>query len=355
MEKPIPAQEPQGYSLVAECLYRNNASGIYYALVKRGGKQIRRSLKTNDRKLAIRRLADFRDKVARLDPNTGSTRLAFGEVAARWLGSWKAHLRPNSITSRQANIKQLSYTFGTQPVRGITRVDCEAWAEKRSPGVSASTYNQERDTLRTILDYAQREGLILDNPAKVIIRRKNDKTVIVIPSREQFDTLVKTLRVLDPRSGPAAELVELLAYSGMRKGEANAFCLADVDFDRGAFTVTGGELGPKNHEARIVPLFPVLREFLERLQKDSPRPANAPLVAILDAKKALISACKINGFPHFTHHSMRHFFVSNALEKGVDFKTIAAWVGHKDGGLLVAKTYGHLRDTHSYDMAKRIT
>ena len=28
---------------------------------------------------------------------------------------------------------------------------------------------------------------------------------------------------------------------------------------------------------------------------------------------------------------------------------------HKDGGLLVAKTYGHLRDTHSMEMAKRMT
>jgi len=355
MKKPIPAHGSPGFSLVAECLYRNNASGIYYALIKRGGKQIRRSLKTNDRKLATRRLADFREKVARLDPETGSTRLTFGEIAGRWMGTWRAHLRPTSIRSREFNIKQLCRTFGTQPVRGITRVDCEAWAEKRSPGVSASTYNQERDTLRTILDYAEREGFVLDNPAKVIVRRKNDKTAIVIPTREQFATLVETLRVLDPRSGPAAELVELLAYSGMRKGEANAFCLADVDFDRGAFTVTGGELGPKNHEARVVPLFPVLRDFLERLQKESPRAANAPLVSIKDAKKALITACKINGFPHFTHHSMRHFFVSNCLEKGVDFKTIAAWVGHKDGGLLVAKTYGHLRDTHSYEMAKRIT
>lgn len=30
-------------------------------------------------------------------------------------------------------------------------------------------------------------------------------------------------------------------------------------------------------------------------------------------------------------------------------------MGHKDGGVLVAKTYGHLRDTHSFEMAKRMT
>jgi hypothetical protein len=39
----------------------------------------------------------------------------------------------------------------------------------------------------------------------------------------------------------------------------------------------------------------------------------------------------------------------------VDFKTISAWVGHKDGGVLVAKTYGHLSDVHSAEMARKMT
>jgi len=34
---------------------------------------------------------------------------------------------------------------------------------------------------------------------------------------------------------------------------------------------------------------------------------------------------------------MRHFFCSNAIEIGVDFKTIAYWLGHTDGGVLVAR------------------
>jgi hypothetical protein len=38
----------------------------YYALLKRGGKQFRRSLKTADRALASRRLADLRRLVANL-------------------------------------------------------------------------------------------------------------------------------------------------------------------------------------------------------------------------------------------------------------------------------------------------
>jgi len=59
--------------------------------------------------------------------------------------------------------------------------------------------------------------------------------------------------------------------------------------------------------------------------------------------------------PIYSHHDFRHFFVSNAIEEGIDFKTIAAWVGHQDGGLLVARTYGHLRPIHSENMAQRMT
>jgi hypothetical protein len=37
---------------------------------------------------------------------------------------------------------------------------------------------------------------------------------------------------------------------------------------------------------------------------------------------------------------------------GLDFMTIAAWLGHKDGGILVGKVYGHLLDEHRQKAAK---
>ena len=128
-----------------------------------------------------------------------------------------------------------------------------------------------------------------------------------------------------------------------------------MDFGHARFVVTGGELKTTNHEARVVPLFPALRDFLERLTAGHQPAASERIIGIANAKTAMGNACAWAELPQFTHHSMRHYFVSNAIEAGIDFKTIAAWVGHKDGGLLVAKTYGHLRDTHSFEMAKRMT
>lgn len=156
-----------------------------------------------------------------------------------------------------------------------------------------------------------------------------------------------------------ADLVELLAYSGMRLSEATELTWGDIDFEHGQFTVTGGLKGTKNHEARSVPLFPALRSLLERIktERESGISPTQRVVPIVTAKTGIRTACLKAGLAHFHHHLCRHFFVSQAIEAGVDFKTIAAcaWVGHKDGGVLVAKTYGHLRDTHSAEMAKRMT
>tara|TARA_B100001029_G_C14704101_1_gene256465 strand:+ start:134 stop:421 length:288 start_codon:yes stop_codon:yes gene_type:complete len=54
------------FKKVAENLYRLNQTGGYYALVKRGGKQIRRSLKTTDKSMAKRRCKHFLRKLRTL-------------------------------------------------------------------------------------------------------------------------------------------------------------------------------------------------------------------------------------------------------------------------------------------------
>jgi hypothetical protein len=69
---------------MAENLYRLETSGGYYALLKRGDKQFRRSLRTKDRKRAERRLAEMRDQVGNLTISDDA-RLSFADVAKRWL------------------------------------------------------------------------------------------------------------------------------------------------------------------------------------------------------------------------------------------------------------------------------
>jgi hypothetical protein len=95
---------------VGENLYRHTPSGNYYALLKRGGKQFRRSLKTDDRALANRRLADLRKKIANL--TLSDTRHAtFDALTKCWLESVKHALKPATVARREICIKGLAPFF----------------------------------------------------------------------------------------------------------------------------------------------------------------------------------------------------------------------------------------------------
>ena len=58
--------------------------------------------------------------------------------------------------------------------------------------------------------------------------------------------------------------------------------------------------------------------------------------------------------PTLGFHDTRHAFISRAVMAGIDFMTIARWVGHKDDGVLIGKVYGHIANGHRQKMAARL-
>jgi integrase len=245
-------------------------------------------------------------------------------------------------------------------VRNITAVQCERWLAQRGAKLSASSFVQELGALNGIFEYAAEQGIVLKNPAASIKRLRVVQAPIVIPSREQFRKLIETIRESDGRAlskklaAPGADLVELLAYSGCRIAEATSLTWADVDFAKNTLTVIGGEQGTKNREFRVVPMTGALRKLSERLKADrSPKPEER-IALIGDAKRRLARACRQLALPKFSHHDSRHFFATACIESGVDIPTVSRWLGHKDGGALAMRVYGHLRCDHSEAMARKV-
>src|SRR5881296_1452720 len=180
---------------VGQNLYRLESSGGYYALFKRSGKQIRRSLKTTDPALARRRLGELHDKVSRLNQTKGASKITFKQLGDRWLANIRVNLKESSAERLEICLKGLEPYLGHVAVRNVTHRHCEAWMTKRGKQISASSYKHERRTLIAVLDYAVRDGLILNNPARVAVpTRKIPKPKITIPTQEQFRLLVTTIR-----------------------------------------------------------------------------------------------------------------------------------------------------------------
>src|SRR6185436_14358310 len=118
------------YKKVGENLYRHTPSGNYYALLKRGGKQFRRSLKTADRALAARRLGDFRRLIANLTLSD-EKHAAFEGVAKEWLAGVKHAIKPATVLRREVCIKGLTPFFKNVSIRNISRSHCDNWLNKR--------------------------------------------------------------------------------------------------------------------------------------------------------------------------------------------------------------------------------
>jgi integrase len=145
----------------------------------------------------------------------------------------------------------------------------------------------------------------------------------------------------------AGLLFELISETGSRISTAINVCWEDIRWDRDKIFYRKVKWKKNGYEG---PLSARLREVLE---KAKPEDAHGRIVPIDRIRRPLITACNYLGItPALSHHDLRHWFITRCIEKNIDIPTISRWVGHVDGGALMMKTYGHLRDEHSREMAK---
>ena len=158
------------------------------------------------------------------------------------------------------------------------------------------------------------------------------------------------------------DYLRFLAFTGAREAEALRVRWADVEFDRKQVCI-GWDGNPKNHSARWLDMSPPLERHLKEMETrkapdsiwlfPSPQRGSRDIPA-KSFRESRVIARKAAGLPEFGFHDCRHFFISQAVMSCVDFMTIAKWVGHRDGGLLIGKVYGHLSDEHTRRQAGKL-
>jgi integrase len=245
----------------------------------------------------------------------------------------------------------------------ITSDACLLWAKNYRAKIHGTRFNNTIDSLRAILDIAKEAGAIVNNPALVIGKAKVTPKRLELPSREQFQAIVDGIR----KSGAwcandCSDMVEFLAYSGCRLSEAINVRWPDIDGKAGAIRIYGDQdNATKNREFRSVPIIEPMQDLLDRLSfrrheaRNYRRRGKGFVLYVTECREALANACKKVKAKRISHHDLRHLFATRCIESGVDIPTVSRWLGHKDGGALAMKTYGHLRDEHSQAMAAKVT
>jgi hypothetical protein len=152
---------------VGENLYRSKQSKRYYAVFERCGQQYRRSLRTTDRRLAERRLADLRVQIGNLKADASTRDIGFIEYAKQWVELHGASLKPASKKRRQTAINSLTPYFAKMRLRSIVKLDVEEWRAKRLKEVSPKTVVIELETLKMIFNHAVEAGVLLTKEMRV--------------------------------------------------------------------------------------------------------------------------------------------------------------------------------------------
>jgi integrase len=341
-------------------------SGRYYARAFASGKEVWKSLKTSHYSVAQARLAEFlKEHRERASNGNGgvSAKMTFGEAAAIHLRNLADNPRIKPSTRDYWHRRLLALVkswpgLNETEVRKITQIACKEWASTYVKKASPTNYNNTVGLLRHILNVAIEAGVIYSNPAAALKRAAIRAKEVALPSIDKFNALLAEMHNGHSRYSPhCADLAAGLAFTGCRVGEAREIAWRDVDFEAGEIVVRGDpETGTKNSELRRVPLIPDARALFERMRSErAGEPPDSKVFRVGECQKALDRACKKVETDRITHHDLRHLFATRCIESGVDIPTVSRWLGHKDGGALAMKTYGHLRREHSIAQAQRVS
>jgi len=365
-----PAMPTNDYPLwehtTVQNLLRYRPSGTYFARFKVGGKLIRQSLETAVFSVAKQRLPDkIRDYRSRHESVKAFAdgKMTVGDAAEVYLRKTRASvsLKPRSKDYREMMMDFIQRSWPAlleTDVRRVSDRDCENWLARYQQQYAPTVVNNSIGTLRAVFDEAISTGARFNNPAAGLSRVKVRAKRLALPSREEFLRFVEEIRTAGARqSKDCANLVKFLAYSGVRIGEARFVTWADTNFGRRELHVRGDpETATKNGETRYVPMIPELEQMLTELRRQRPaEAASMTVMRVFECQNSMTHAAEKVGMKRITHHDLRHLFATICIESGVDIPTVSRWLGHKDGGALCMKTYGHLRQDHSFAQARRVS
>jgi integrase len=274
--------------------------------------------------------------------------------------SKKEGTRQNETQSLKRWIEQL----GTKRIDWIESGDLSAFRDRRTKdGVTNRTINLDVTAFNNAMKFAtEHEKAWISKQPRVKKLKEAPSKRRQLLTRKQIDLLLGKASV-----SANAELlrfyIRFLFSSGCREQEALRIRKSDVDMNREVVAI-GADGDAKNRQWREVQfndsLRTVLTEILEKLPDDCswlfPSPQRGkkdiPAKSLRESFYLIRKEAKLDwvGF-----HDFRHFFASQCVMGGIDYMTIAKWLGHQDGGILVAKVYGHLNDEHQRKAAKKLT
>lgn len=296
---------------------------------------------------------------------TSNRRVKFQILADEWLEliAQTQEVKPSTIV-RLKTLRERTYdAIGNTYVDKVTYRQIQSFIlglskdgvnQRTGKGLSQKSQKQYLTFISDVMKYAIKCGIISSNPCKGVTTVKTEVKEKDIYSLEELKHL---LSQIDKKAGTDyKEFFNLLAYCGLRRGEALGIEYKDIDFDSGMLSIERtsnytAEKGvyantPKTKSSyRSLYLQSNILALIKQLQKEQREQAekigdlweeNDRLFVTWCGKPMhpntpytwLERFCKEENIPFKGLHSFRHSVATQAITNGVDIKTVSAVLGH---------------------------
>ena len=335
---------------------------------KNDGTPIFKSVFGKTQKATLKQLHKMLDLYCDVDL-TEECRMTLGEWMDKWLDEYMLFtLRENSINGYRNLINnQIKPFIGDKRLASLTTADMQKFYNKikrqgrvnehhlHGTELSNSMVRKVHMVLHQALNVAVRERLIVRNPTLGTTLPKKtytEKQVLCDSQLERFMEAIKVDKYWN-------DFFYLEIMTGLRRGEICGLKWSDIDFTAGTLSIKrtvmnkrggGIRVGDTKTTAgeRTIILPPSVLTLLREKKEDAicewvfPHYSNPSDPLHPDsAYGKLKTILKREGLPLIRFHDLRHTFATQAMQGGVDAKTLAGILGHTDASFTL-DTYTHV-------------
>ena len=256
------------------------------------------------------------------------------------------HLReknasPHTIKAYTSDLANFSTYIGAREWKQIDHIAIRGFlSELYEKGLSKTSVARSLAAVRSLYRWLAQEGVVEQNPAKLVATPKLPKKLPRVPTIEEMNSVLDG-KMPETAAFPQRDrlMLELLYGCGIRNSELTGINLDDIRLSAEAILIRG-----KGKKQRYVPFGDSVKSALaaylpvrQSLLADTGKRTNALLLNQRGGRLTTRSVGRIikkiavsKGLSPEVHpHTLRHAFGAHMLEEGADLRAIQELLGHE--------------------------